>query len=124
MGSSGRLLVDNAGDGRDENGEWTGTYHASATIWRQPKEEESWRTNTSAGKHLGMSVACCGYRVLLVVSSTNNAANITLTTTTTTCTTGEPITEASAGFAEYRAICVLSAPSPCNQYQPQLLTIP
>ena len=35
VGDGGRLVIDNAGDGRDENGEWTGTYHASASLWRQ-----------------------------------------------------------------------------------------
>lgn len=35
VGDKGRLVIDNAGDGRDENGEWTGTYRASASLWRQ-----------------------------------------------------------------------------------------
>ena len=34
VGEKGRLVVDNAGDGRNEAGEWTGTYEASATLWR------------------------------------------------------------------------------------------
>jgi predicted dehydrogenase len=34
VGSKGRLVVDNAGDGRDEKGEWTGVYRASASLWR------------------------------------------------------------------------------------------
>ena len=34
VGDSEGLVVDNAGDGRDEKCEWTGTYHASALLWR------------------------------------------------------------------------------------------
>eukprot|EP01052_Picozoa_sp_SAG31_P001212 SAG31_NODE_41_length_31342_cov_8.029286_2_plen_152_part_00 len=34
VGSGGRLVVDNAGDGRDATGAWTGTYKASASLWR------------------------------------------------------------------------------------------
>ena len=46
------LGVERARLGRDEKGEWTGTYHASATIWRQSKEEEGWRVNTSSGEQI------------------------------------------------------------------------
>jgi hypothetical protein len=38
VGSAGRLVVDNAGDGRDETGAWTGTYKASALLWRHDPE--------------------------------------------------------------------------------------
>ena len=33
VGSKGRVIVDNAGDGRNEKGEWTGTYTATATMY-------------------------------------------------------------------------------------------
>ena len=29
VGSTGRLVVDNAGDGRDDDGNWTGVYRAT-----------------------------------------------------------------------------------------------
>ena len=52
VGSTGRLLVDNSGDGRDENGEWTGTYHANATIWREPTEQKHYGAATGAGEEI------------------------------------------------------------------------
>ncbi len=52
VGSTGRLLVDNSGDGRDEKGEWTGTYHASATIWREPTEQKHYGAAPEAGEDI------------------------------------------------------------------------
>ena len=34
VGTTGRIVMDNAGDGRDKDGGWTGTYRASAQIYR------------------------------------------------------------------------------------------
>ena len=36
VGSDGRIIIDNTGDGRNKRGEWTGTYRATGTIWRGP----------------------------------------------------------------------------------------
>ena len=41
VGSKGRVVVDNAGDGRNEAGEWTGTYTATATMWDENDEQST-----------------------------------------------------------------------------------
>ena len=49
MGSDGRLVIDNAGDGRDESGAWTGTYKASASLWRQDQSGTGASDNAGTG---------------------------------------------------------------------------
>lgn len=50
VGSAGRLVVDNAGDGRDETGAWTGTYKASASLWREGSPDAGGGDNAGTGK--------------------------------------------------------------------------
>ena len=38
VGSTGRLIMDDVGDGKNPAGEWTGTYKNTGVIWRGDKQ--------------------------------------------------------------------------------------
>ena len=38
VGTTGRLIMDDVGDGKNPAGEWTGTYKNTGVIWRGDKQ--------------------------------------------------------------------------------------